>query len=206
MRLDPQAFFYRRVEALGDIVFGVAMTMLVYDVPLHDRLSAAPTLSEIWNVDGQTLTALGLSFAVGMMFWLSHHRRLALARRNGGFEFVVTAAFLLSIACLPLTTSLYGIKGAAGDVLTVYSSHLAIIALLNVFLWLMAWYSKADMTEPVAANLLIPPIISFAILAAAAVTSLWSSDLPQILMYAAFLSPLSEHLARRVHRTDKKEG
>ena len=199
-------FFYRRLESLSDIIFGVAMTMLIYNVPLNEKLSERPTLAEIWRVDGHALYAMSLSFAVSLMFWVSHHRRLAFTRYSGNLEFVLTALFLFSIAFLPLTSSLYGIKGADGDVLTIYATHLAIIAALNTSLWVVQSRLKGADTEAVTRRDFAPAVTAFVSLTAAALFSSVSVFVAQIFLYSAFLSPLSRKIVGRGGDRDRQDG
>ena len=72
-------FEMRRLEALSNTIFGVAMTLLAYDLPKASRFANAPDWMELVHAYAQPVIALMISFVVAGVFWLSHHRRLTFA-------------------------------------------------------------------------------------------------------------------------------
>ena len=72
----PDHFEMRRLESLSNTIFGVAMTLLAYDLPRAAQFSAAPTWGELSHLYTARLTALVLSFLIAGLVWFSHHRRL----------------------------------------------------------------------------------------------------------------------------------
>src|SRR6187401_1817571 len=69
----------RRLEMLSNTIFGVAMTLLAYDLPKAGSFKSAPGWIDLLNVYAQPVIALMISFIVAGLFWFSHHRRLAVA-------------------------------------------------------------------------------------------------------------------------------
>lgn len=128
----------RRLEALSNTIFGVAMTLLAYDLPKQKLMVATPDWHAIGVVYGTHLLALLLSFVIAGMFWYSHQRRLAYAPDGSRPAVLVNLLFLLSIILLPVTSGLYGSYSQARDVTTLYAFNLALIATLNLVLWVMA--------------------------------------------------------------------
>src|ERR1700745_2567045 len=72
----PELFEMRRLESLSNTIFGVAMTLLAYDLPRASQFTAAPTWDELVHLYAARLIALTLSFLIAGLFWYSHHRRL----------------------------------------------------------------------------------------------------------------------------------
>src|ERR1700735_3928887 len=70
-------FEMRRLEALSNTIFGVAMTLLAYNFPKGQVLNGVPVWSNIWATYQSQVIALLISFMVAGMFWISHQRRLA---------------------------------------------------------------------------------------------------------------------------------
>jgi len=70
-------FEMRRLEALSNTIFGVAMTLLAYNLPKGQVLNGVPVWSTIWAAYQSQIIALLISFVVAGMFWISHQRRLA---------------------------------------------------------------------------------------------------------------------------------
>ena len=131
-------FEMRRLEALSNTIFGVAITLLAYRVPTAQFLNGAPVWSTIWAAYHEQIVALLISFVVAGMFWLSHQRRLTyqpLAPRPVVF---LNLLFLLSVIALPITSGLLGMYGEIRDVVVLYCGHLAVISGLNALLWLLA--------------------------------------------------------------------
>jgi TMEM175 potassium channel family protein len=124
----PDHFEMRRLESLSNTIFGVAMTLLAYDLPRAAQFSAAPTWGELAHLYAARLIALTLSFLIAGLFWYSHHRRLM--RQPYGSRPVVFANlfFLLSIILLPATTGLNGSYGQSGVIAVLYGLHLSTIA------------------------------------------------------------------------------
>jgi uncharacterized membrane protein len=157
---DPIGLFeMRRLEALSNTIFGVAMTLLAYDLPkmsgpapapsgadpllAHDlaKMSGpalAPSWTDLYHAYAPHIMALTLSFMIAGVFWLSHHRRLAFAPEAGRGTVILNLLFLLSIIVLPATNGLYGSYQSSSVVAVTYSGHLTVIAALNALLWLIA--------------------------------------------------------------------
>jgi uncharacterized membrane protein len=87
----------RRLEALSNTIFGVAMTLLAYDLPKASRFASAPAWADLVNAYAQPVIALMISFIVAGVFWLSHHRRLTFAPEGSRGEVFLNLIFLLSI-------------------------------------------------------------------------------------------------------------
>src|SRR3977135_2332818 len=71
-------FEMRRLEAVSNTIFGVAMTLLAYDLPKASRFANAPAWIDLVGAYAQPVIALMISFIVAGVFWLSHHRRLTI--------------------------------------------------------------------------------------------------------------------------------
>jgi TMEM175 potassium channel family protein len=131
-------FEMRRLEALSNTIFGVAMTLLAYDLPKASRFATAPAWTDLVNAYAQPLIALMISFIVAGVFWLSHHRRLSFAPEGSRGEVFLNLIFLLSIVMLPVTNGLYGAYRLDSVVAVSYGLHLTVIAALNALLWMLA--------------------------------------------------------------------
>jgi uncharacterized membrane protein len=139
MKLEEIGLFeMRRLEALSNTIFGVAMTLLAYDLPKASRFAKAPAWIDLVDTYAQPVIALIISFVVAGVFWLSHHRRLTLAPEGSRGEVFLNLIFLFSIVMLPVTNGLYGVYRLDSVVAVSYGFHLIIIASLNALLWVLA--------------------------------------------------------------------
>jgi uncharacterized membrane protein len=188
---QPALFEMRRLEMLSNTIFGVAMTLLAYDLPKASRFASPPGWIDILNVYAQPVIALAISFVVAGLFWFSHHRRLAVAPEAGRGVVFLNLLFLLSIIILPVTNGLYGGYRLDNVVAVIYGSHLLVIALLNGLLWILALRGRSDPQLMVTA---LFPILVFVIATAVAMVA---PKLAQFVWGLAFLSPVAGWLAER---------
>ena len=181
----------RRLEALSNTIFGVAMTLLAYDLPKASRFANAPAWIDLVRAYAQPVVALVISFVVAGLFWLSHHRRLTFAPEGNRGEVFLNLIFLLSIVLLPVTNGLYGVYRLDSVVAVSYGVHLTVIAGLNALLWLLALRGRPN---PELLATAIFPLIVFVIGTAIAFVA------PPVAQYTwclAFGAPLAGWLARR---------
>jgi uncharacterized membrane protein len=142
-------FEMRRLEALSNTIFGVAMTLLAYNLPRGQILNGAPVWSAIWVAYQSQLIALLISFVVAGMFWISHQRRLAFQPHATRPVLYLNLLFLLSIILLPVTTGLYGTYGNTREIVVLYSCHLTALAGLNGILWLVTGLPRGQASAAV---------------------------------------------------------
>jgi uncharacterized membrane protein len=131
-------FEMRRLESLSNTIFGVAMTLLAYNLPKGQILDGTPSWSTISAVYQSQVLALLVSFVVAGMFWMSHQRRITYQTHATRPALYLNFLFLLSIVMLPVTCGLLGSYGNSRDIVVLYSCHLTVIAGLNSALWLLA--------------------------------------------------------------------
>lgn len=141
----------RRLEMLSNTIFGVAMTLLAYDLPKASSFSSAPSWIDLARVYANPVIALMISFIVAGLFWFSHHRRLAVAPEAGRGVVFLNLFFLLSIIILPVTNGLYGAYRLDGVVAVTYGFHLTVIGALNAVLWVLALRGRSDPQQLVTA-------------------------------------------------------
>ena len=133
--LKPDQFEMRRLESLSNTIFGVAMTLLAYDLPKAAVFTSAPDWSDLAHVYSGKLAGFALSFIIAGVFWISHHRRLARQPVGSRGAVILNLFFLLSIVLLPVTNGLYTNYGMSSAVAVLYGLHLTAIAGLNAWLW-----------------------------------------------------------------------
>jgi TMEM175 potassium channel family protein len=181
----------RRLEMLSNTIFGVAMTLLAYDLPKASRFTKAPNWTDLLNAYAQPLIALAISFVVAGMFWFSHHRRLALAPEGSRGEVFLNVIFLLSIIILPVTNGLYGVFRLDGVVAVIYGIHLTTIATLNALLWFLALGRGGDRGLLAVATY---PVVVFVL---GTIVAGFVPVVAQFIWCLAFGAPIVGWLARR---------
>jgi uncharacterized membrane protein len=184
-------FEMRRLEMLSNTIFGVAMTLLAYDLPKASSFKQAPDWHDLLRVYAQPVIALMISFIVAGMFWFSHHRRLAVAPEGGRGVVFLNLFFLLSIIILPVTNGLYGAYRLDGVLGVLYGFHLTIIAALNALLWVLALRGRSD---PRLMATALFPVFVFVLGTAMA---LLDPRVAQFIWCLAFLAPFAGWVAAR---------
>jgi uncharacterized membrane protein len=184
-------FEMRRLEALSNTIFGVAMTLLAYDLPKARGFAKAPNWIDLLNAYAQPLIALMISFIVAGLFWFSHHRRLQVAPEGSRGEVFLNLIFLLSIIMLPVTNGLYGLYRLDSVVAVLYGVHLLTIATLNALLWLLALRGHSN------PQLLVTAIFPVAVFVLGIAVAWVAAPAAQFIWSLAFGAPLAGWLAAR---------
>ena len=195
MASGPRLFEMRRMEALSNTIFGVAMTLLAYQVPKDRFATPDPKWADIWHSYGSHLTALLLSFIVAGMFWYSHQRRLSYSPEGNRVEMIVNLLFLLSIIVLPVTTGLLGSYISSADVTALYGFNLTLISTLNTILWVIAVAPRRDWVAIVA------PGFATVVFLVGSILSVMAPHLAKYVWPLAFIAPV---LAAYVERWEKR--
>ncbi len=181
----------RRLESLSNTIFGVAMTLLAYDLPRATQFGHAPGWTELYHLYASRLVALVLSFVIAGVFWVSHHRRLARQPYAGRAVVFINLAFLLLIILLPVSNGLYGNYGQSNAVAVLYGLHLTGIAAFNAWLWWIA--TRGQPSRPELAGALFPLLLLLPGTALATVAPQYA----QYLWLAAFGGVLAHRFAGR---------
>src|SRR4051794_11997301 len=184
----------RRLEMLSNAIFGVAMTLLAYDLPKASSFRNAPGWIDLLNVYAQPVIALMISFVVAGLFWFSHHRRLTVAPEGSRGVVFLNLMFLLSIIVLPVTNGLYGVYRLDGIVAVIYGIHLTVIATLNALLWILALRGRSN---PELLTVAVFPVFVFVL---GTVVACFAPPVAQFTWGLAFGAPFAGWLAARRQR------
>jgi len=176
MAEESSLFEMRRLESLSNTIFGVAMTLLAYDLPKEQISLASPNWVAIWQAYGSHLIALLLGFIVAGIFWISHQRRLAYASHGSRPVVMLNLIFLLLIILLPATTGLYGTYMDVRNIVILFGIHLLLISALNGVLWLNVLAPRNDwpmLAGPAFSTLIFVVGLAAAFFAPAAPRFVW---------------------------------
>ena len=122
-----------RLDALGDAIFGVAMTLLALDVRPPDSFQPASAADLIHGVAAlwERFVPYVLSFLVLGLRWLSNvhvRSRGETVNRAYGTWWLV---YLLLITCVPFTTIVLGRFSAFAPAIWLYAGNTVLIALVS---------------------------------------------------------------------------
>ncbi len=133
-----------RMISLSDTIFGVAMTLQASTL-LPSILTLKGTVVEIIHDMRGQFIAVALGFAISGSYWVVQQRRLAMTRTVTPLQTLLHFLFLFLFVLLPFSTGIWGQYGETRPVVVIYGSHLMLIALINLLLWI-------DMHRSVAAH------------------------------------------------------
>lgn len=117
-----------RLQALADGVFAIAMTLLVFQLPVPttadvEEAGGLPdALRELWP----EFLGYCLSFLVLGMFWLIHHMLFDAVERYDSTLVWLNTGFLMVVAVIPYSTALVGDHGAETATALVYGINMLV--------------------------------------------------------------------------------
>jgi uncharacterized membrane protein len=126
-----------RLGSLSDTMFGVAMTLVATTLLPTIQAHKGSALDLLRDLSGEVVTVV-LSFAISSRYWISQQQRLAIEPAVTQRQTWLNLAFLFLIVLIPISTSLPGLAGgeAIRSSVMIYGAHLALIALINLLLWI----------------------------------------------------------------------
>ncbi len=137
-----------------------------------------------------------LSFAISARYWVSQQQRLAMAAAITPRQTWLNLVFLFLIILIPISTSLPGLGGPnaiLGSVM-IYGAHLALIAFVNLLLWI-------EVHRTTAAHLqIVRSCLAFGLFTAALAVGAVRPDFALYLWFAVLATPrLASYIARRAY-------
>lgn len=124
----------RRIEAITDGIFAIAMTLLAVDLGVPAQ--TPPTSAEALSHEAGPLAAFAISFVVLAVFWFGHRQqfeRLALADHPLTWMNLAELGFV----CLtPFTTTLLGHYPSQPPAELAYGANLTAIGVMHWLIWI----------------------------------------------------------------------
>jgi uncharacterized membrane protein len=153
-RFTDLQFSTRRVEALTDGVFAIAMTLLILDVKIGD-LGEVSSSAQLWHAFGSiesNLINCVVSFLLLGGMWAVHMRQFEFIKHADRHLVMINTLRLLVVVAIPLTTS------AASAYDTVVLGRI-LFPLNFLLLALMSWW-EWDYAVKIPGNDVDPKLIT----------------------------------------------
>lgn len=136
-----------RIVAFTDGVFAIAITLIVLQLDVPDRITTDPELwQQVFRNEGVDFVAFLISFAVIGRYWVLNHQ---LMRMVGAFDHRMLGLlllYLLFIVLIPFSSELLGEHGDLKLSLVVYIVNLVLVNFSTTLL--MVHIRKADLEKP----------------------------------------------------------
>ncbi|MBU1118807.1 DUF1211 domain-containing protein [Patescibacteria group bacterium] len=123
-----------RIIAYSDAVFAIAVTILILQIDVPDKIGAAELPSQLIETWPNALSYI-ISFAVISRFWFSHLHLFSYLKTVDRKFAILNLLFLFTITFLPFPTDLYGTHSSSRFALVLYALSITLVALINFFLW-----------------------------------------------------------------------
>jgi uncharacterized membrane protein len=128
----------RRIEALADGIFAIAMTLLVLTLTLPDMAQTKLSLSQLLADQWPKFFNYALSFVLLAIFWIVHHQQFHVIRRTDRGHIWINIGILMFVALMPFSTDIAGDYSDETLAELVFSANLLILGLLFLLNW---WYA-----------------------------------------------------------------
>jgi uncharacterized membrane protein len=131
-----------RMIGLSDTIFGVAMTLQASTLLPSILTLKGISLDILHDMRGQFI-AVALGFAISGSYWVVQQRRLEMTKTITPLQTLLHFLFLFLFVLLPFSTAIWGQYGETRPVVVIYGTHLMLIALVNMLLWMDVHRSTA---------------------------------------------------------------
>jgi len=128
----------RRIEALADGIFAIAMTLLVLTLTLPDATQTELSLSQLLADQWPKFFNYALSFLLLAVFWIVHHQQFHVIRRTDRRHVWINIGILMFVALMPFSTDVVGSYEHETLAELMFSANLLILGLLFLLNW---WYA-----------------------------------------------------------------
>jgi uncharacterized membrane protein len=128
----------RRIEALADGIFAIAMTLLVLTLTLPDATQTKLSLSQLLADQWPKFFNYALSFLLLAIFWIVHHQQFHVIRRTDRNHVWINIGILMFVALMPFSTDIAGDYSDETLAELVFGANLMILGLLFLLNW---WYA-----------------------------------------------------------------
>lgn len=169
-----------RIVAFTDGVFAIAITLIVLQLDVPDRITTDPELwQQVFRNEGVDFVAFLISFAVIGRYWVLNHQ---LMRMVGAFDHRMLGLlllYLLFIVLIPFSSELLGEHGDLKLSLVVYIVNLVLVNFSTTLL--MVHIRKADLEKPG-----FPDVLDSWIKASWFVTAVFALTIPLALLIGSW--------------------
>ncbi len=126
----------KRIEALSDGIFAIAMTILVLNIDIPDKEVADRIgLFNALIKNANQFYSYFLSFWLLGIFWIIQHRQMNMMEKTNQTHIWINITMLMFICLIPFSSSLQSDYGFETTSAAIFSLNMLIIGLLNLLNW-----------------------------------------------------------------------
>ncbi len=136
--MNPEKKFFSssRIAALSDGIFAIAMTILVLNISIPDKVVVKQLglLNAIF-ANGQEFYTYFLSFFLLSIFWGIQHKQMNVIEKADSIYIWLNIFLLMFICLIPFSASLQSVYSYDSVSSTIFSSNMLIIGLFFMINW-----------------------------------------------------------------------
>jgi uncharacterized membrane protein len=194
-RREENEIEFSRIVAFSDGVFAIAITLLVLQLEVPDRID---DLNRVLFDQRQDLLAYVISFAVIGRFWIVHHRFFASVTGFDGRLLALNLFYLGWIALLPFSSDVLGDHGGDAAAIVLYAINLSGVTLVGLLMAIDARRAGLSrVTDAEARDWRRRALTTAAVFLASIPVAVVAPHVAPFLWLALFLDPLGRRMRRR---------
>jgi uncharacterized membrane protein len=137
---------FARIVAFSDGVFAIAITLLVLNLNVPERIPGDDLTGALWD-QRHDLFAYALSFAVIGRFWVVHHRVFGDLTGFDGRLIGLNLFYLAWIVLIPFSSQVLGDHAGDTDAVVLYATNLAAVTVVGTLMFADARRAGLLVTE-----------------------------------------------------------
>jgi len=197
-RREENEIEFSRIVAFSDGVFAIAITLLVLNLSVPERIPGDDLTEALWE-QRHDLLAYALSFAVIGRFWVIHHRFFGDVSGFDGRLIGLNLFYLAWIVLIPFSSQVLGDHAGDTGAVVLYATNLAATTLVGTVMFDDARRAGLAHSDPEAfregRQRAILTVVVF--LASIPVAFLISAHAAPYLWLALFIDPVRRRARRR---------
>ncbi len=183
----------KRIEALTDGIFAIAMTLLVLNLSLPPLTQHSPQiLLSMLSSQLYDFLDYGLSFILLAIFWIIQHEQFHYLQHTDTKHLWINIFMLMFVALVPFSTSIVGDFGKNTIADIFFSGNILILGFLFLFNWIYATGNSRLVSHDLEDKIVTRGIVTAAVIPmvslATMITSLFS---PYWCLWIFLFIPLS---------------
>jgi uncharacterized membrane protein len=190
-----------RVEAFSDGIFAIAITLLVLNIQLP-RNASEITIDRALQLSIPKLEVWIISFFIIGGMWIRHHKLIKQIKRIDTLFIKLNLIYLMFVTVIPWLVSLIVVYSSHPMSVAVFSGGIALIGLINLFIWIYLAKIKKTIAENVTEyekNLHLLNIIMVILLPLGTIFVAFCVS-NRLALYCYLLNPILDSILRLLYR------
>lgn len=139
-----------RLIVLSEIIFGLAMSMLVFALEIPELDSSESEFIAVLKDDFEVFLIFLITFILLVIYWLGHVRRFSYIIKTNRTHLFIELLGLFFILILPFTNGLISVHPDYRIIVLVYGINLILIGVFAYWGWSYASHNKQLIKEDVS--------------------------------------------------------